>query len=166
LTIAGVGYLAEAKSRDEIEERIRSVRQQQAAGRRALDRYFAAFEEGSLSPSDCQERVGLLKAGIEGLEAEERQLAQEAVSKPSKAISAVEVAQWAEQLPDLLTAGSAHREKALMRKLIKEIRVMSRDETVPTYGIPALVHAVSGSVVPEERCANRDALLSPAPIAI
>lgn len=34
-------------------------RQQQAGARRALDRYFA-FEEGSPSPSDCQERIDML----------------------------------------------------------------------------------------------------------
>jgi hypothetical protein len=54
------------------------VRQQQAGARRALDRYFGAFEEGSLSPSDCQERISMLKERIEVLEAEERRLAHEA----------------------------------------------------------------------------------------
>ena len=137
--------VAEAKSKEEVEERLASIRQQQAGATRALDRYFVAFEEGSLSPSDCQERIGMLKARIEALEVEERQLAREAVNEPSEAISA-EVAQWAEQLPDLLTAGSAQQRKALMRNLIKEIRVISRDEVVPTYRIPALVRAVSGSV--------------------
>jgi hypothetical protein len=41
------------------------VRQQQAGARRALVRYFAAFEEGSLSPPDCQERIGMLQTRIE-----------------------------------------------------------------------------------------------------
>jgi len=94
--------LAEVKSRDEIEGRLASLRQQQAGASRALDRYFAAFEEGSLSPTDCQERIGMLKARIEALETEERQLAEEATYEPSEAISAAEVAQWAEQLPDLV----------------------------------------------------------------
>jgi site-specific DNA recombinase len=76
--------VAEEKSRDEIEERIASVRQQQAGARRALDRYFAAFEEGSLSPSDCQERVGMLNGRIEALEMEERQLAQNATLELTK----------------------------------------------------------------------------------
>jgi uncharacterized small protein (DUF1192 family) len=87
--------LAEVKSRDEIEERLASVRQQIAGARRALDRYFAAFEEGSLSPSDCQERIGMLRERIEALEAEERQLSQEATFEPSEAVSAEEAAEWA-----------------------------------------------------------------------
>lgn len=48
-----------------------------------------------MSPSECQERIGMLKECIEALEAEERQLAQEAPYEPSKAISAAEAAQWA-----------------------------------------------------------------------
>lgn len=138
--------LADEKSKEKIVERIASMRQQQAGARRALDRYFAAFEEGSLSPSDCQERVGMLRARIEALEAEERQLAQEPVCDPLEPITAAEVAQWAERLPHLLTAGSAQQRKALLRNLIKEIQVMGRDEIVPTYRTPPLVRAVSGSV--------------------
>jgi uncharacterized small protein (DUF1192 family) len=87
--------LAEVKSRDEIEERLAGVRQQIAGARRAIDRYFAAFEEGSLSPSDCQERIGMLRERIEALEAEERQLSQEATFEPSEAVSAEEAAEWA-----------------------------------------------------------------------
>lgn len=98
---------------------------------------------GSLSPSDCQERIGMLKARIEALEAEEHQLEHEAVAVPGPAVSATEVARWAERLPDLLAAGSPQQRKALLRKLTKEIRVMSRDEIVPTYHLPPLVRAVS-----------------------
>ena len=90
----------------------------------------------------------MLKTRIEALEAKERQLAQEGTCEPSQAISAAEVAQWAECLPDLLTTGSAQQRKALMRQLIKEIRVLSRDDIIPTYRIPPLVRAVSGSVGP------------------
>jgi hypothetical protein len=56
------------------------------------------------------------------------------------------VAQWAERLPDLLMAGSAQQRKALLRNLIKEIQVVGQDEILPTYRIPPLVRAVSGSV--------------------
>ena len=54
----------------------------------------------------------------------------------------------AQDLPGMLLAGSAQQRKALLRKLIKELRVMSRDEIVPTYKIPALVRAPMGQVEP------------------
>jgi hypothetical protein len=61
----------------------------------------------------------MLRERIEALEAEERQLSQEATFGPSEAVSAEEAAEWAERLPDLLTAGSAQQRKALMRSSSK-----------------------------------------------
>ena len=49
--------------------RLAGVRQQLAGARRSLDRYFAAFEEGLLSPADCQERIAKLKVRIDALSA-------------------------------------------------------------------------------------------------
>jgi chromosome segregation ATPase len=76
--------VAEEKSKGEIEERIASIRQQQAGARRALDRYFAAFEDGSPSPSDCQERISMLNPRIEALEAEERHSLKRRFTSPPK----------------------------------------------------------------------------------
>jgi hypothetical protein len=61
----------------------------------------------------------MLKARIEALEAEEHQLEHQAAADPGEAVTATEVAQWAEQLPDLLATGSTQQRKALLRKLIK-----------------------------------------------
>jgi hypothetical protein len=58
----------------------------------------------------------MLKARIDALETEERQLAQETVYESSEAIRAAEVAQWAEHLPDLLTAGFCAAEKGSAAK--------------------------------------------------
>jgi hypothetical protein len=49
------------------------------------------------------------------------------------------VAEWAQTLDVALYSGSAKQKKALIRKLVKELRVMSRDEIIPTYRVPALV---------------------------
>ncbi len=42
--------------------------------------------------------------------------------------------------------GHGAAEKALIRKLVKELRVMSRDEIIPTYRVPALVRAAGSQV--------------------
>jgi hypothetical protein len=49
--------------------------------------------------------------------------------------------------------------KALIRLLIKELRVMSRKEILPTYKIPALVRAPGGQVDLAGRCVNHLPLL-------
>lgn len=75
------------------------------------------------------------------------------------------VAEWAKTLDVALYSGTAQQRKALIRKLVKELRVMKRDEIIPTYRIPALVRARwnkdallrrgTFSFSPDERCANR-----------
>jgi hypothetical protein len=117
-----------------------------AGARRALDRYLAAFEEGSLSPLDCQERIGKLKSRIDALVAEEASLPQRTAEGTSEVPSAVDVADWARDLGTLLRTGTAQQRKAMFRLLLKELRVMSRDEILPTYKIPALVRAPEDQV--------------------
>src|SRR6266545_307560 len=103
----------EAGGSEENVRRLASIGHELAGARRALDRYFGAFEEGRLSAADCQERIERLRGRIEALEAEERALAQ----------------RGSEGLP------------------VKELRVMSRQDILPTYKIPALVRAPEGQVV-------------------
>jgi hypothetical protein len=52
--------LATEKCREETERGLEALRQERAGSQRALDRYFAAFEEGSRSPAQCRERIGAL----------------------------------------------------------------------------------------------------------
>jgi site-specific DNA recombinase len=131
---------------EEAAGRLAGVRQELAGAKRSLDRYFAAFEEGSLSPADCQERIAKLKARIDALMAEEASLTQQVSEGVSEAPSAVDVAEWARDLGTLLRAGTAQQRKALFRLLVRELRVMSREEILPTYSIPALVRAPEGQV--------------------
>ena len=145
--------LADAKVEDgepaeDTHRRLAGIRQQLAGAKRSLDRYFAAFEEGSLSPADCQERIAKLKARIDALMAEEASLNQQTAEGVSDAPSAIEVAEWAKDLGMLLRAGTVQQRKALFRLLLKELRVMSREEILPTYKIPALVRAPEGQVDP------------------
>jgi hypothetical protein len=90
----------------------------------------------------------MLKARIDALIAEEAALASKAAEEPSQAPSAADVAEWAAELSTLLRAGSAQQRKALFRLLIKELRVMSREEILPTYRVPPVVRAPNGQVVP------------------
>ncbi len=138
--------LATEQDRGESERRLEALRQERAGSQRALDRYFAAFEEGSLSPAQCKERIGALHQRLDSLAAEEVSLSGRVHDDDAVLVTAEDLAKWAQDLPGLLLAGSAQQRKALLRKLIKELRVMSRYEIVPTYKIPALVRAPMGQV--------------------
>jgi hypothetical protein len=56
------------------------------------------------------------------------------------------LAEWAQTLDVALYSGVAQQRKALIRKLVKELTVMSRDEIIPTYRVPALVRAPGSQV--------------------
>jgi len=137
----------EAGGSEENVRRLASIGHELAGARRALDRYFGAFEEGRLSAADCQERIERLRGRIEALEAEERALAQRGSEGLPATPTAGDVAEWARNLQLLIQSGTPQQRKALVRLLVKELRVMSRQDILPTYKIPALVRAPEGQVV-------------------
>lgn len=120
---------SERKERESIDVRIAALRQDQAGVRRSMDRYFAAFENGTMKPATCQERLDNLQARLDALIAEEQALVaqEEADSPPTPEL----VAEWARTLDVALYSGTAQQRKALIRKLVKELRVMGRDEIIP-----------------------------------
>jgi site-specific DNA recombinase len=138
--------LTDEQNAEEIEARLSALRQDQAAVKRAIDRYFSAFEQGSLNPAECKERIDRLKTRLDALTAEEASLSEKARRDDEGPTVAEDVAEWAKDLPYLLSNGTAQQRKALLRKLIKELRVMSKSEIRPTYKIPALVRAPLGQV--------------------
>lgn len=97
-----------------------------------------------MRPATCQERLDNLQARLEILLAEEQSLLvqEQADTPPTPEL----VDEWAKTLDVALYSGTAQQRKALIRKLVKELRVMSRDEIVPTYRVPALVHAPGDQV--------------------
>jgi exonuclease VII small subunit len=63
-----------SETEEEAEGRLEAIRQQRAGSQRALDRYFAAFEGGSLTPAECKERVATLRQRLDSFTAEEASL--------------------------------------------------------------------------------------------
>lgn len=125
--------------------KVATLRQEQAGVRRSMDRYFAAFEARTMNPAACQERLHNLQGRLDTLIAEQQALlAQDEADMPPRPEL---VAEWAKTLDVALYSGSAQQRKALIRKLVKELRVMGRDEIIPTYRVPALVRAPGSQVL-------------------
>ncbi len=97
-----------------------------------------------MKPVACQERIDNLQARLDALIAEEQALV--AQDEPDEAPTPELVAEWAQTLDIALYSGSAQQRKALIRKLVKELRVIGRDEIIPTYRVPALVRAPGDQV--------------------
>ena len=138
----------EAEASEESARRLASIKQELGRARRSLDRYFGAFEQGIMSAADCRERVDRLRDQIEALEAEDRAITEGRPESLSAAPAADDVAEWARDLRLVFDNATPQQKKALIRLLVKELRVMSRKDIRPTYKIPALVRAPEGQVVP------------------
>jgi hypothetical protein len=102
-----------------------------ARGERALDRYYKAFEDGDLDSGRFQTRVSALDALREQDAELAQQLAPEAATAPDRADLEV----VADRLERTIAEADPRRAKALLRLLIKDLRVNGRSEILPTYRI-------------------------------
>ncbi|MEX0817472.1 MAG: recombinase family protein, partial [Gaiellales bacterium] len=135
------------RRRPKLDEQLAAVRTEIAKLERARVRYFDAFEAGTLSPERCEERVSDLETRLADLRAQESELSLEDVQEAGGAVSEADLAAVADRLEEVLTEGQPQKTKALLRLLIKELKVNGKSEILPTYRVvtPA-VCATSGSV--------------------
>ena len=106
--------------------------------RSRIDRYFASFEAGQLSPELAQERVAGLQARIQAIEDERAAIPQGSAARSLRP-EEIALISWSlsEALGEILKQTPTPRTKALLRLLIEEIRVVSPTDIRPTYRVPA-----------------------------
>ena len=110
----------------------------------AVERYYSAFENGRLSESRFGSRVDALERRLTQLRAKLGELRDTInVEAPSKeAIRSAE-----EAVRDAMLNGTPGQRKALLKELIVEVRVESRDSIIPTFRLPARSVRVAEAVV-------------------
>ena len=142
-----------AKTETARSERRAAIEAEAADLRTRIERYFASFEAGQLSPQLAGSRVEALQGRLQVLEDERVAIG---IQTPVEPVSADDVAMisWSltEALNDVLKAIPTPRAKALLRLLIEEIRVVSPMDIRPTYRVPAM------AVPPEPLPAASDAV--------
>ncbi len=133
----------------------REERSQQRAARvaeradveRRMDRYFAAFEAGTLTPEVCRERVAQLR---DRLAAIDEALVLLSADEPEEARPPVEMklltAFLNEALGLVLQQLPTPRAKAILALLIEEIRIASPSDIRPVYRIPSEVRIPADTV--------------------
>jgi site-specific DNA recombinase len=111
----------------------------------AVERYYSAFENGRLSESRFGSRVDALERRLTQLRAKLAELRDPAstVEAPSK--EAVRSAE--EAVRDAMLHGTPGQRKALLKELIVEVRVESRDSIIPTFRLPATPVRVTETMV-------------------
>jgi site-specific DNA recombinase len=129
-------YDEQASDRPALEEQQRTVAEEIRRGERALDRYYHAFETGDLEPARFKTRLADLEAELDTLHDQERALTAQ-LADPTESFDPQALATVADRLRDTLAAGEPEQTKALLRLLIKELRVNGRSEILPTYRVVA-----------------------------
>ena len=113
----------------------------------ALQRYFDAFESGSLAAGRLAGRMDGLEHRLAELRARRDTLQEELAEKSIVAPTTDEIGAVLTAIDDAMDQGTLSQRKALMQQLVSEIRVESRSEIFPTYRLPAPpVRVISGVV--------------------
>lgn len=120
--------------RPAIKEQQRTVTAEIRRAERAVDRYYKAFEAGDLEPGQFKTRLAELETKLDTLREQEPVLANR-LADPAETFDPQALATVADQLRDTLAAGEPEQTKALLRLLIKELRVNGRSEIPPTYRV-------------------------------
>ena len=112
----------------------------------SLDRYFRAFEEGTMPESACAPRIGELTEQLRGLEARREELRAEEPDE-REPLTDDDLALLQAEVRAVIDGGDPSTRKALLQSMVDEIRVVSRAEIYPSFSLPA-VRPPSGAVPP------------------
>ena len=141
-------YDEQAADRPALQEQQRTVVEEIRRAERALDRYYQAFESGDLDPGQFKTRLADLQEKLDTLHKQEDALAAQ-LADPAESFDPQALTTVADRLRDTIAAGEPAQTKALLRLLIKELRVNGRSEILPTYRVVASeVCATTSSVEP------------------
>lgn len=105
--------------------------------RAAMDRYFRAFETGTMPEETCAPRIAALAEEAKALEARASELAHQDDEQPERASSS-DLDALRHSLRAALKDSTPTRAKTTLQAMIDGIRVHARDNIEPTFRIPAV----------------------------
>jgi site-specific DNA recombinase len=123
------------RARPALEEQRRALAKERQHGERALGRYYTAFESGELDASRFEMRVSALEARLDTLREQDADLAHQLAPQAHTSPDPAELAAVADNLETTIATADPRQAKALLRLLIKHVRVNARSEILPTYRI-------------------------------
>jgi site-specific DNA recombinase len=108
-----------------------------AKAEEAIERYLLAFEAKTLPEAQCSQRVRSLAEKLADLRCRRAELTAllDTGDTPARPRD-VDLQQIREHIRDVIEQGDRRTSKALVRKLVHEVRVGSREDIVPTFRVP------------------------------
>ena len=118
-----------------LEEQRRALVDETHRAERTLNRYYTAFEAGHLDATRFETRVSALETRLDALREQDAELAHQLAPQATTSPDAAELAAVADNLETTIATADPRQAKALLRLLIKDLRVNARSEILPTYRI-------------------------------
>jgi site-specific DNA recombinase len=147
-----------AKQGPDSASQVRRLEAEISSTESAVQRYYNAFEDGRLPETRFVGRVDALERRLTELRAKLAELrdAAKSVEAPSKET----VRDAEEAIRDAMLNGTPGQRKALLKELVVEVRVESRDSIIPTFRLPATSVRVTESMVMGSLEANASSYIS------
>ena len=120
----------------DVDKEIGRVEAQAAKTQTRVDRYFEAFEAGTMKPELCSERIQDLNARVEELEAEKHELESRRKRLELPAIDKEMLSGLVANFEDVMAKGTNPQKKHLLRRLVKKVLVHDRRTVEVWYGVP------------------------------
>jgi site-specific DNA recombinase len=131
----------------------------------AVQRYYIAFENGRLPDTRFASRVDALERRLNELRTQLEEVRDSAKSVEVPTTKTVRDAE--EAVRDAMLNRTPGQRKALLKELIVEVRVESRDSIIPTFRLPTASVRVTESMVGRSLYnANRDLMIRGSQIAL
>ncbi|MBE0558258.1 MAG: hypothetical protein IH628_13585 [Proteobacteria bacterium] len=120
----------------DLEKEIARIEAQMAKTQGAIDRYFEAFEAGTLKAELCNEKVRNLRTRMEELEGEKRGLEARRERLKLPAIDREMLASIMDNFEKVMAEGPNPKNKHLLHQLVKKVLIHSRETVEIWYALP------------------------------
>ena len=125
-----------SSERPDVHKEIAEVQSQIARTEDRLNRYFEAFEAGTMDPQLCNTKIGALSSRVEELADEQRQLEMRSRRLALPVIERKAIAELLDRFKEVMDAGTNPQKKHLLHCLVKKVRVHDRGTIEVWYCLP------------------------------
>ncbi len=120
----------------DVDKEIGRVEAQAAKTQARVDRYFEAFEAGTMKPELCSERIQDLNTRLEELDSEKRKLEGRRKRLELPVIDKRMLSDLVDNFEEVMAEGTNPQKKHLLRRLVKKVLVHDRRKVEVWYGLP------------------------------
>lgn len=135
------------RARPRLRKQLAAVAAQVRTVEESLDRYFRAFEKGTMKESACAGRIDKLTSELVALKGRHTDLSEQVREEAPKVLSPEDLADLIDEVQEALSLGPVAQRKALMQSLVVEVRVRDVGCITPVFRVP-IFRPPYGSVPP------------------